>query len=155
MARLIRCGFSRKVGREARVSIAVSLDKAGSAGQVGVDGSSGVSELLSEGSEWSGLVGVTFEKESGAEGQGLGKETTKKVESVLSSIESEYGVVTNFGIGRGNFIGRQIGKVSGEKKGGFVMAIEKIVLFPIHLGPFWRGGGGLGRIFPSELEGIW
>jgi hypothetical protein len=155
MARLIRCGFSRKVGREARVSIAVSLDKAGSGGQVGVNGSPGVSELFGEGGEWGGLVGVTFKKESGAEGEGLGKKTTKKVESVISSVEGEGGVVTHFGIGGGNFFGRQIGKVGGKKKGGFGMAIEKIVLFPIHLGAFWRGGGGLGRIFPSELEGIW
>jgi len=102
------------VGREARVSIAVSLDKAGSAGQVGVDGSSGVSELLSEGSEWSGLVGVTFVTESGAEGEGLGEETAKKIESVLSSIESEDGVVANFCIGRSNLFGCQIWKVGGE-----------------------------------------
>jgi len=120
-----------------------------------VNGGLGVSELLSEGGEWGGLVGVTFKKESGAEWEGLGQETTKKVESVISSVEGEGGVVTHFGIGGGNFFGRQIGKVGGKKKGGFGMAIEKIVLFPIHLGAFWRGGGGLGRIFPSELEGIW
>jgi len=132
----------------------VSLDKAGSGGQVGVNGSLGVSELLSEVGEWGGLVGVTFKKESGAEGEGLGKETTKKVESVISSVEGEGGVVTHFGIGGGNFFGRQIGKVGGEKNGGFGLAIEKIILSPIYLGPFWRGGSGMSEIFPSELEGV-
>jgi len=109
---------------------------------------------LGEGGEWGGLVGVTFKKESGAEGEGLGEETAKKIESVISSIEGEGGVVTNFGIGGGNFFGRQIGKVCGEKKGGFGVAIEKVVLFPIHLRPFGRGGSGMSGIFPSELEGV-
>jgi hypothetical protein len=148
------CGFSRKVGREARVSIAVSLDKARSGGQVGVNGSPWVSEILGEGGEWGGLVGVTFKKESRAEGEGLGEETAKKIESVFSSIEGEGGVVTNFGIGGGNFFGRQIGKVGGKKKGGFGVAIEKIILFPLHLRPFWWGGSGMSGIFPSELEGV-
>ena len=119
-----------------------------------MDGGSGVSELLGEGGEWGGLVGVTFEKESGAEGKGLGEETAKKIESVFSSIEGEGWVVTNFGIGRGNLFGRQIGKVGGKKKSGFGVAIEKIILFPLHLRPFWRSRGGLGGIFPSELEGV-
>ena len=120
-----------------------------------MDGGPGVSELLSEVGEWGGLVGVTFKKESGAEGEGLGQETTKKVESVISSVEGEGGVVTHFGIGGGNFFGRQIGKVGCEKNGGFGLAIEKIILSPIYLGPFWRGGSGMSEIFPSELEGVW
>ena len=120
-----------------------------------MDRGSGVSELLGQGGEWGGLVGVTFEKESGAEGEGLGEETAKKVESVLSSIESEDGVVANFGIGRGNLFGCQIGKVGGEEQGRFGVAIEKIVLFPVYLGALRRGRGGVGGIFPSELESVW
>ena len=112
----------------------------------------GVAELLGEGGKVGGLVRGAFEKESGADGGGLGQEATKQIKPIGATVEGEHRIVANFGFGRGDFLRSEIGKIGRQKNGRFRLAMEKVALFPLHFCSFGRGGGGVGAIFLGEKK---
>jgi hypothetical protein len=92
----------------------MGFDEAWAGGEVGVDESSAKACGLGEGGDCFGLGGSTFEEKDRGKGEGLGEEATNELETIGPAVESEKGIVADFGFGLGNFFWGEIGQVGGD-----------------------------------------
>jgi hypothetical protein len=136
MARLIRRGFSRKPGREARVSVPACFHDSGAGGEIRVNGNFRVSRLPGEIGYGFSLSGATFEKDKRGNLYGLGEKAADQVQAICAPVEGKCGIMTHLRLGRCDFLGSEIREVGGDQRGGFREILQKVVLFPFHPGSF-------------------